>query len=85
MLADTLGEPRTREKGLGRSCGCTSDADRGGRRSSMTLPAHQGTDTHVNIYLEPFLNLPKGREFKLPTEVNGNAIKTLRKRGPLWG
>lgn len=51
----------------------------------MTLPARQGRHTHVNIYLEPFLNLHKGREFKLPAEVNGNVINTLRKRGPLLG
>jgi hypothetical protein len=34
--------------------------------------------THANIYLEPILNVYKGREFKLLTDVNGNMMESLR-------
>lgn len=34
--------------------------------------------THANIYLEPILNVHKGQEFKLPTDVNGNMMESLR-------
>lgn len=83
---DAAGCPRrdlsSRER-LRQGCGYAHYADRGAADEAWRPCELNRRDTHVNIYLEPFLNVHKGWEFKLPTEVNGNVTETLRKRGPL--